>query len=328
MPATKEINPVPKLNNDTGFGTTGVINGGRFINRDGTFNLQKKGWPFWDRFSIYHTLISLQLWQFVSTIVIFFFAINLLYTSIYLWIGADQFTGFLTNTKTGIFKELYFFSTETFTTVGYGRVNPIGDAANLVAAIEAMSGFLSFALVTGLIYGRFARPRAHLAFSDHAIVAPYRDKTALMFRFACYKQNHALTDVTVQINLAMLIQENGEPKYRYYELPLERSKIESMPMNWTVVHPIDDKSPLAGFTKDDFATTDVELYILVRGFNEVYGNNVLQRTSYTFHEIQFNRKFIPMYRETEKGTVLELHKLSKHIDVSDKIDHVPFVAYV
>jgi inward rectifier potassium channel len=328
MPATKEINPVPKLNNDTGFGTTGVINGGRFINRDGTFNLHKKGWPFWDRFSIYHTMISLQLWQFISIIVAFFFAINLLYTSIYLWIGTDQFIGFVANTKAGLFKELFFFSTETFTTVGYGRVNPVGDAANMVAAVEAMSGFLSFALATGLIYGRFARPRAHLAFSDHAIIAPYREKTALMFRFACYKQNHALTDVTVQVNLAMLIQENGEPKYRYYELPLERSKIESMPMNWTVVHPIDEKSPFAGFTIEDFAATDVELYVLVRGFNEVYGNNVLQRTSYTYQEIQFNRKFIPMYRETAKGTVLDLHKLSKHIDVRDKADHVPFVAYV
>src|SRR5881392_1401986 len=106
-------------------------------------------------------------------------------------------------------KELYFFSTETFTTVGYGRVNPVGDGANVVASIEAMNGFLSFAIATGLFYGRFARPRAHLAFSDHALIAPYRGKTALMFRFVCYKDQHALTDVSVQVNLAMLIQENG-----------------------------------------------------------------------------------------------------------------------
>ncbi|HEX6429024.1 MAG TPA: ion channel [Niastella sp.] len=320
MPATKEINPVPKLNNDTGFSTTGVINGSRFINRDGTFNLHKKGWPFWDRFSIFHTMISLPLWQFIIIIVSFFFSINLVYASLYYWIGADQFMGFVATTPGGIFKELYFFSTETFTTVGYGRVNPIGDLANLVAAVEAMTGFLSFALATGLIYGRFARPRAHLAFSDHAIIAPYRDKTALMFRFVCYKQNHALTDVTVQVNLALLINENGEPKYKYYNLPLERSKIESMPMNWTVVHPIDEQSPLTGFTYEDLAATDVELYVLVHGFNDVYGNTVLQRTSYTYPEIQFNRKFVSMYQETPKGTVLELHKLSRHEEVTGKTD--------
>jgi inward rectifier potassium channel len=311
----KEINPVPKTNNDTGFSTTGIVNGSRFINRDGTFNLHKKGWPFWDRFSIFYTMITLPLWQFIVTIVLFFFSINLVYTSIYLLIGPGQFTGFITKTPAGIFKELYFFSTETFTTVGYGRVNPIGDAANLVAAIEAMSGFLSFALATGLIYGRFARPRAHLAFSDNAVISPYKSKMGLMFRFACYKQHHALTDVTVLVTLAILRNENGEPVYRYYNLPLERSKIDSMPMNWTVVHPIDEESPLVGFTKEDLQTTDMEIYVLVRGFNEVYGNSVQQRTSYTYNEIEYNRKFISMYHETAKGTVLELHKLSKHEEV-------------
>jgi inward rectifier potassium channel len=315
MPTT-HINPVPKLNNDTGFSTTGIINGSRFINRDGTFNLHKKGWPFWDRFSIFYTMISLPLWQFIVTIIAFFFSINLLYTGIYWFIGPGQFTGFIAQTPAGIFKELYFFSTETFTTVGYGRVNPIGDAANLVAAVEAMSGFLSFALATGLIYGRFARPRAHLAFSDHAVIAPYRDKMGLMFRFVCYKQNHALTDVIVQVTLAMLLNEKDKPAYKYYNLTLERSKIDSMPMNWTVVHAIDEESPLVGFTKEDLQTTDMEIYVLVRGFNEVYGNMVQQRTSYTYHEIEYNRKFIPMYHETATGTVLELHKLSKHEEIS------------
>ncbi len=136
-----------------------------------------------------------------------------------------------------------------------------------------------------------------------------------MFRFACYKQNHALTDVNVLVTLAMLINENGEAAYKYYNLPLERSKIENMPMNWTVVHPIDEDSPLYGFTKEDLETTDMEVYVLVRGFNEVYGNTVQQRTSYTYHEIPYNRKFIPMYHETAKGTVLELQKLSKHEEV-------------
>jgi inward rectifier potassium channel len=315
MAVTKRINPVSKENNDTGFSTTGVLNGSRFINRDGTFNLHRKGWSFWDRFSIFHFMISLPLWKFITIIVTFFFSINLVYAGLYYLIGPSEFIGFISTTPGGIFKELYFFSTETFTTVGYGRVNPTGDMANLVAAVEAMSGFLSFALATGLIYGRFARPRAHLAFSDQAIISPYKDKTALMFRFAGYKQNHALSDVIVQVNLAMLIRENGVAKYRYYNLPLERSRIESMPMNWTVVHPIDEESPLAGLTREDLATNDMEVYVLVRGFNDVYGNIVQQRTSYTYREIQFNRKFIPMFHETDNGTVLELNKLSNHVEV-------------
>lgn len=304
------INPFSKLNDNTGFGNKGNINGGRFINRDGTFNLHKQGWPFWERYSVFYTMITLPLWQFITIIILFFFTINFIYTLIYLTMGANEFTGLLQNSGWGLFKELYFFSTESFTTVGYGRVNPVSDGANLVAAFEALSGLLSFALATGLIYGRFARPRAHLAFSDHAVIGPYRDKTALMFRFVCFKEQHALSDVTVQVNLALLLQENGEYNYKYYNLSLERSKIESLPMNWTVVHPIDEESPLLGLTADDLKAADMELYVLVRGFNDVYSNTVQQRTSYTHEEVRYNRRFVSMYKETENGTLLELDKLS------------------
>ncbi len=313
MAFSNRINPVSKLNNDTGFSTTGNINGSRFINRDGTFNLRKTGWSFWRRYSIYYRMISIPLWQFIAIIFIFYIGINLLFTFIYIFIGAAELTGMIAKDGWKMFKEIYFFSTQTFTTVGYGRVNPVGDAASSVAAIEALTGFLSFALATGLIYGRFARPRAHLAFSDDALIAPYRGKTALMFRFVCYKEQHALTDVTVQVNLAMLIQEDGQANYKYYDLPLERSKIESLPMNWTVVHPIDEQSPLLGFSADDLKAADVELYVLVKGFNDVYSNTVLQRTSYTYDEIKINHRFTPMYKETETGTILELHKLNKFV---------------
>jgi len=319
MSVLKRINPSLIQNPDTGFATTGNINGGRFINRDGTFNLRKVGWPIWRRFSLYYRLIAMPLWKFFGIILIFFFAINIVYTSIYLWIGQTEFTGMISHDGWRMIKELYFFSTETFTTVGYGRVNPIGDSANFVASIESMSGFLSFAIATGLIYGRFSRPRAHLAFSENAVIAPYREKTALMFRFVCYKDQHALTDVTVQLNLAMLIQENGKANYQFYSLPLERSRIESLPMNWTVVHEINDESPLAGFTLDDMKAADLELYVLVRGFNDVYSNTVLQRTSYTYDEIKINQKFVHMYEETENGTLLELNKLNKFVPVKQPV---------
>jgi inward rectifier potassium channel len=258
-------------------------------------------------------MLTIPVWQFIGVIVVFYLVINLLYTLAYFWIGEQQFTGLLVHSKWGVFKELFFFSTQTFTTVGYGRVNPIGSGANFIASLEALNGFLSFAIATGLIYGRFARPRAHLIFSDYATITSYRDKTGLMFRFACYKEHHALSDVRVQVNLAMLIQEDGQGNYKYYDLALERSRIENLPMNWTVVHPIDEQSPLVGFTEEDLRAADVELYVTVRGFNDVYSSTVQQRTSYTFQEIKMNRRFVPMYQETEMGTILELHKLNKSV---------------
>src|SRR5262249_16413807 len=149
--------------------------GGRFINRDGTFNLRKEGMPFLQRYSIYHHMLTLPRWKFAGVILICYFAMNLMYTFIYLSIGLDQLTGVIANTPWGKLTEGYLFRTETFTTVGYGRVNPVGDWANLVASIESLHGLLSFALATGLMYGRFARPRAYLVFSDFALVTPYKD---------------------------------------------------------------------------------------------------------------------------------------------------------
>ncbi|HMH21871.1 MAG TPA: ion channel [Puia sp.] len=318
MALSKKIDPFLKTNNDTGFGNNASNYGGRFINRDGTFNLRKEGRSFLERFSIYHNMLTIPRWKFVSVILIFYFGINLIFTFVYLGVGIDQLQGVIATTNWGKFKEAYFFSTETFTTVGYGRVNPVGDGANFIASIEAMMGFLSFALATGLIFGRFARPQAFLTFSDHALISPFKGGTALMFRFASYKDKHTLTDVEIRVNIGLQVpQEKGAPEYRYYDLALERTKVESLPMNWTVVHPIDEKSPLQGFSDEDMKIADVEIYVLIRGFDDVYSNVVQQRTSYTYQEIKFNGKFVPMYRESSDGktTILELHKLNEYTGV-------------
>jgi inward rectifier potassium channel len=315
MALLKRINPFLKTNEDTGLSTTISSYGGRFLNKDGTYNLHKEGRSLLHKLSVYHMLLNLPVWQFACVLVSVFIIVNLMYTGVYLLIGTDQLQGIANRSYWGTFKEVYFFSTETFTTVGYGRVNPIGDGANFLASIEAMTGFLSFAVATGLIYGRFARPKAHLAFSNHAVIAPYKEGNALMFRFVSYKDHHALTDVNVQVNIAMLVQENGHSAYRYFELKLERNKIETLAMNWTVVHPINEESPLLNFSAEDMQTADVEIYVLIRGFSDIYSSVVQQRTSYTYHEILLNKKFIPMYRESSSGTILELQNLDKTVAV-------------
>ncbi len=135
-----------------------------------------------------------------------------------------------------------------------------------------------------------------------------------MFRFAAFKDKHALTDLEIKVNTGLLVLHEEKPVYKYFTLELERTRVESMPLAWTVVHPIDENSPLHGFTEDDMKTADVELYVMLRGFDDVFSNFVQQRTSYTFNEILFNRKFVPMYRESDDGktTILELQKLNTH----------------
>lgn len=308
----KKINPFSKQNNDTGFGSNTNDLGGRFINKDGSYNLVKEGMPFRKRFSIFHDMLNLPSWKFMLVILIFYLGINLIFTTIYFLIGTEHLDGLLKGNNWKMFREIFYFSTQTFTTVGYGHVYPVGDAANSVAALEALTGFLSLAIGTGLIYGRFSKPKSYLVFSNHALVSPYKETTAIMFRFAAFKDKHALTDLEIKVNAGVLVVENEKNDYKYFTLSLERTRVESMPMSWTVVHPIDANSPFYGFTEEDMKNADVEIYVMLRGFDDVFSNYVQQRTSYTFNEILFNQKFIPMYRESEDGksTILELQKLN------------------
>ena len=174
-----------KSNEDTGFGTNPDNYGGRFVNRDGSFNVRKEGVSFLQRFSLYHSMLNMPTWKFYGTL--FAFYISPLISSLALFIflsGERNSRDIWRLLQAEVFKELFFFSTETFTTVGYGRVNPVGNMANSVAAIESMLGFLSFAIATGLLYGRFSKPKAFLLFSKNALVSPYHSGYALMFRFA------------------------------------------------------------------------------------------------------------------------------------------------
>ena len=306
-----------KDNNDTGFGGNPDNYGGRFVNRDGTFNVRKEGVPFYQRFSLYHTMLNMPSWKFFGTLFTFYLTVNFLFGIVYYFVGPRQFVGVLATTQWQYFKEMFFFSTETYTTVGYGRVNPIGDTANSIAAVESMLGFLSFAIATGLLYGRFSKPKSFLLFSKEALISPYRDGSALMFRFATYKDHHTMTNVDIKVNAALLVEENGKTTYKFYDLNLERNKVESLPMNWTVVHPLTSDSPIYDFTKEDMKKADLEIYVSIRAFDDVYSNVVQQRTSYTWDEILFGRKFVQMYRESDDGrtTIVELQRLHEHKEV-------------
>jgi inward rectifier potassium channel len=309
--SSRKINPFSKANPDTGFGTQASQIGGRFVNKDGSFNLKREGWPLHKRIGIYSQLMALSGAQFVLVVLGFFLLVNIVFTLLFLMVGYQQFNGLTSHTLWGRVKELFYFSTQAFTTVGYGRINPAGDSANAIASVESITGPLLFAVVTGLLYGRFARPKAYIAFSEMALIAPYKNGLALMFRMVPYKANHHLTNAQIVVTITLKVTENGKTEYKFYPLNLERSRIDTFNMNWTVVHPIDQESPLLNFVFSDLEKSDVELYVLITGFDQVFSNTVMQRTSYTFKEMVWGARFKPMYHESPDGmtTVLELDKL-------------------
>ena len=319
MASYKKINPTLKSNADTGFGVSPDSQGGRFINKDGSYNVVKRGLPFYERISFFYKMLTMPAWEFLLVLISFFLSVNIIFTAAYSLMNKNEFEGVIPGNFVHRIFELFFFSAQTFTTVGYGRINPVGYMAGAVSSIEAVTGFSSFALITGILYGRFSRPRAYLRFSKHAMIAPYRDITGLMFRFVSYKENHNLTNVEVIVTFG-LTETNETTQFKFYQLPLERNRIDSLPMNWTIVHPIDENSPLYGFTEEDLRTTDAEVYVLVRGFDDVFSNTVLQRTSYRFDEIIFNAKFDRMYYENEDDTttIVEINKLDNYTLLSDQ----------
>jgi len=318
MPSAYKVNAYSKSNPDTGFGVQANQIGGRFVNKDGSFNMRKEGLPLLERISFYSKLLETSWMEFFVFIILFYLIANIIFTLLYLLAGHDQLQGLLSQTSWGRMKEVFFFSTETFTTVGYGRVNPIGDGAHIIAALESLTGFLSFAFLTGLLYGRFSRPHAYIAFSKDALISPYKEGIALMFRIVPYKVNHNITDARIIVSVAFVETEDDKPVYKFYKLKLERERIDTFSMNWTVVHPIDEESPLLNLSEEDMKSSDLEIYVQVSGFDNIFSNVVMHRSSYTYREIVWGAKFKPMYHESPDGatTILELDKLNNYEKVS------------
>jgi inward rectifier potassium channel len=299
---------------NTGFGPNSGAEGGRLINPDGSTNLRKRGIPVWERTSVYHTLLRMNRSYFFIAILVFYTSINVFFAIVYFLTGVQHLVGGDGAKTIGEeFMEAFFFSSQTLTTVGYGRVSPSGMLTNSIASIESLIGILSFALVTGLIYGRFSRPRAYLLFSPNALIAPFKDGKALMLRMATYKNNH-LTDVEANLTLALHVKENGKTVTRFYPLALEFSKINSLALSWTIVHHINEESPLFFYKKEDIAESKMELIVNIKAFDDHFSNIVQQRTSYTYQQVIYGAKFLPMFERSPDAsyTLLELDKINAH----------------
>ncbi len=300
----------------TGFGTNSNSTGGRFVNKDGHANVVKRGVNLLNRYSWYHTMLEMKLSKFLLLIFIIYIVANLFFAGIYYLIGIDHLAGVNTGSSFKNFTEVFFFSAQTFTTVGYGRISPVGFLASAVSTFEAFLGLLSFAIATGLFYGRFSRPQAFLKFSNNALIAPYREGTALMFRVAPYK-NNTLSQLEVTLTMAITTEENGKLTDQFFSLDMEISKINSLALSWTIVHPINEASPFHGLSKDDISRTDIEIMVFVKAFDEVFSNNVVSRTSYISNEIIWGAKFNMMYHPNEdmSKTILTLDKLNSYSNV-------------
>ncbi len=300
----KETLNKKKESAELGFGSKNYYESVRFLNQDGTVNIKRKVTDKHIGFDMYHWLLGIKWGQFFALVFFSYGAVNTLFAIIYFSIGVDKFGGIDAGSGIENFLQLFFFSAQTLTTVGYGHIYPNSSLISTVSSIESMFGLMGFALVTGILYGRFAKPKADIQYSNKALISPYNDITGFMFRIANKKQNE-LIETECQLVLAI---NNLETKKRdFHFLDLERSKINFLPLTWTLVHPIDDKSQLYEVTQDEFNQRDGEFIILIKSITDTYFHTVYSRMSYKASEIAWNAKFVPMKQMPNKDGSISIN---------------------
>ena len=294
----------------------------RTINDDGSFNVSRRGVGLRDK-GFYLHLMSSNWPFFLAQVGLAYTFVNVLFAALYCWIGVESLAGATHDGPLDSFLNAFFFSVQTFTTVGYGHVAPRGIAANSVAAFEAMTGLLAFALGTGLLYGRFSRPSARIAFSRQMVIAPFNDGRALMFRVANQRPN-VLMELEATVLMMTVEEGSGGMQRRYQPLSLERDKVFFLPLSWTLVHAIAEDSPLNGLGPKELQALQAEFLILVKAFDDTFGQTVHARRSYTFDEVEWGQRFLPAFAVTGDGDLeLDLSLLNAAAPASPELPEAP-----
>jgi inward rectifier potassium channel len=304
---------VSEEDKDLGFGSKVVGESRlRFINRDGTFNVARTGIRRFSTLNLYHFLLTMSWKKFLLLVLLLYFVSNVVFGWFYTSLGAQALVDTSEAPIMNMMARGFFFSVQTFATIGYGTIHPVGTLANLLVTIESYYSLLANALITGLVFARFSRPTAKLLFSDVSVVAPYRGITGYMFRIT-NSRNNQLIEIKAQVTFSRFVEKNGALTRKLDTLKLERDKVSFFPLSWTIVHPIDEKSPMYGMTQEDFEKSDGEILILLSAMDETFAQIVHARSSYKADEIKSGYKFADLYNKNkpDERLSIDIRKLSQ-----------------
>jgi inward rectifier potassium channel len=297
IPRTKVEDP----SSDLGFGR--VVSEQRqlrLLNRDGSFNVQSRGRGL-HAFLAYSNLVSTTWSRFFLFVAILYIALNGFFAVGYVLCGPG---GLVNTIDTGIRAPVlraFFFSIHTSATIGYGSTVPVGLPTNTLVALESVVSLLGLAVVTGLVFARFSRPVADILFSKNAVMSYIGNLRSFQFRIV-NSRNNQIIDLHVRL-LVSRFENNtsGTAVRRYYPLLLERESVVFFPLSWTVVHTIDENSPLFGVTEDELCSSGAEFLILLTGMDETFSQVVNARSSYRANEIIWDAKFTDIFVYDPEG---------------------------
>jgi len=275
----------------------------RLVTRKGQFplNIVKLGVPRLHFADLYHKLLILSWPQFFMLICFCYILTNSLFALAYL-AGGDC----IANARPGSFKDAFYFSVQTMATIGYGAMYPRTDYANTIVAIEAFFGLWGVAMVTGLAFSRFSRPTARVIFSRVATIAPFNGVQTLMYRAGNQRFNQILEAQQRATLIRDEVTAEGEFMRRFYDLQLMRSQSPIFALSWTVMHAIDESSPLYQLTAKDLIEQQAEIVITLTGIDETVSQTIHARHSFVASEIVWNMRFVDIVlRKPDGGRVVD-----------------------
>jgi inward rectifier potassium channel len=296
----------PEEKGDLGFGAVvSTASRKRLLNADGSFNVRRVGLPWAEAVSLYHSALTARWPAFLGWVVAIYFGINVFFAALFMACGDGAVNGPGAAAMGGQFARAFFFSVETFATIGYGNITPVGLPAHLIMTFEALVGVLAQALITGLFFARFARPTAAITFSKRAVIAPFRDGQALMIRMANRRKNE-LIELKASLSLSYIDATAPVPVRRFRALALDRAEVTFFPLAWTIVHPITPASPLWGLDHAALQEKDAEILLLLTGTDDTFATTVHARTSYKPDDLTWQAKFTNIFNPPDDAGVMSL----------------------
>ncbi|MEG3850783.1 ion channel [Microcoleus sp. herbarium19] len=270
----------------------------RLVYRKGQFtlNIVKLGVPRLHLADLYHWLLTLSWPQFFILICFSYVITNSLFAFAYL-AGGDC----IANARPGSFKDAFYFSVQTMATIGYGSMYPRTDYANTIVCIQALFGLWGVAMVTGLAFSRFSRPTARVIFSRVAVIAPFNGIPTLMYRTGNQRFNQILEAQQRATLIRDEVTSEGQFMRRFYDLQLVRSQSPIFALTWTVMHAIDESSPLFQLTAKDLSECQAEIVITLTGIDETVSQTIHARHSFVAAEIMWDMRFVDIISRKPDG---------------------------
>jgi inward rectifier potassium channel len=259
---------------------------------------------------LFHHFMTVSWPRLFATLATFFLVFDLLFGFLYYLVP-----GCIANLNPPGFAGDFFFSVETLATVGYGEMHPETFYGHSIAMIEIFVGLMSLALITGLMFARFSRPQARFLFTKNAVVRPLSGKPTLMFRAANERQN-VVQDASARLRMLRdEVTEEGYEIRRIIDLPLLRSEHPMFTLGWTLMHVIDDASPLRAATAESLLNSRAMFILSLSGTDENTGQTLMARGEYSSADIRWNATFHDILEEEPDGTI--------HVDYSRFHDTEP-----